>query len=249
VAVNGEVVVVTGAARGLGRAYALGLAGEGYAVVVADLADPEPVVDEIESAGGTALGVGVDVADPDSARELADRTLERFGRIDVLVNNAGYMTAIVKQPFEDISPQEWDHCMAVNVRGTWLCCRAVVPAMKRQRSGKIVNTSSATVPSGVPGFLHYVSSKAAIVGLTRALARELGEWSICVNTISPDYIPHDPGYDARQPEMAGLIRGQRCLKRDATPEDVVGTILYLVGHGSDFVTGQDFWVNGGRLFH
>ena len=133
---NGEVVVVTGAARGLGRAYALGLAGEGYAVVVADLADPEPVVDEIESAGGTALGVGVDVADPDSARELADRTLERFGRIDVLVNNAGYMTAIVKQPFEDISPQEWDHCMAVNVRGTWLCCRAVVPAMKRQRSAR-----------------------------------------------------------------------------------------------------------------
>lgn len=246
---NGEVVVVTGAARGLGRSYALGLAGDGYAVVVADIADPGPVVDEIENAGGTAFGVGVDVADADSARELADRTLERFGRIDVLVNNAGYMTAIVKQPFEDISPEEWDHCMAVNVRGTWLCCRAVVPAMKRQRSGKIVNTSSATVPSGVPGFLHYVSSKAAIVGLTRALARELGEWNICVNTISPDYIPHDPDYDARQPEMAGFIRGQRCLKRDATPEDVVGTILYLAGHGSDFVTGQDLWVNGGRLFH
>jgi 3-oxoacyl-[acyl-carrier protein] reductase len=121
--------------------------------------------------------------------------------------------------------------------------------MKRQRSGKIVNTSSATVASGVPGFLHYVASKAAIVGLTRALARELGEWGITVNTVSPDYIPHDPGYHARQREMAGFIRDQRCLKRDATPEDVVGTILYLAGHGSDFVTGQDLWVNGGRLFH
>ncbi|HSK15110.1 MAG TPA: SDR family oxidoreductase [Gaiellaceae bacterium] len=244
-----EVVIVTGAARGLGRAYALALAREGYGLVVADIADPEPVVDEIEAAGGTALGVGVDVSDPGSTQELADRTVERFGRIDVLVNNAGYMTAILKRPFEEISVEEWDHAMAVNVRGTWLCCRAVVPVMKRQRSGKIVNTSSATVASGVPGFLHYVSSKAAIVGLTRALARELGEWGISVNTVSPDYIPHDPDYDARQPEMAGLIRGQRCFQRDATPEDVVGTILYLVGHGSDFVTGQDLWVNGGRLFH
>jgi 3-oxoacyl-[acyl-carrier protein] reductase len=247
--VSGEVVIVTGAARGLGRAYALALAGQGYAVVVADIADPAPVVAEIEAAGGTALGLPLDVRDPGSAQELAGRTVERFGRIDVLVNNAGYMTDIVKRPFEEIPVEEWDHAMAVNVRGTWLCCRAVVPTMKRQRSGKIVNTSSMTVPSGVPGFLHYVASKAAVVGLTRALARELGEWGICVNTVSPDYVPHDPDYDARQPEMAGLIRGQRCLQRDATPEDVVGTILYLAGHGSDFVTGQDLWVNGGRLFH
>jgi 3-oxoacyl-[acyl-carrier protein] reductase len=218
-------------------------------VVVADIADPAPVVAELEAAGGTALGLPLDVRDPGSAQELAGRTVERFGRIDVLVNNAGYMTDIVKRPFEEIPVEEWDHAMAVNVRGTWLCCRAVVPTMKRQRSGKIVNTSSMTVPSGVPGFLHYVASKAAVVGLTRALARELGEWGICVNTVSPDYVPHDPDYDARQPEMAGLIRGQRCLQRDATPEDVVGTILYLAGHGSDFVTGQDLWVNGGRLFH
>ncbi|MGE5691696.1 MAG: SDR family oxidoreductase, partial [Pseudomonadota bacterium] len=123
------------------------------------------------------------------------------------------------------------------------------PTMKAQRSGKIVNTSSMTVPSGIPGFLHYVASKAAVVGLTRALARELGEWNICVNTISPDYVPHDAAYAARQPEMAPLLASQRAFKRDQVPEDLVGTILYLVGHGSDFVTGQDFWVNGGRLFH
>ena len=246
---SGEVVIVTGAARGLGRTYALALGREGYAVVVADIGDPAPVAAEIEADGGTALGLHVDVADPVSAQGLADRTVERFGRIDVLVNNAGYMTAIVKRPSEEIPVDEWDHAMAVNVRGTWLCCRAVVPVMKRQRSGKIVNTSSATVASGVPGFLHYVSSKAAVVGLTRALARELGEWGICVNTISPDYIPHDPDYHARQPEMAEILREQRCLKRDAKLEDVVGTVLYLAGHGSDFVTGQDLWVNGGRLFH
>jgi 3-oxoacyl-[acyl-carrier protein] reductase len=246
--VNGEVVVVTGAARGLGRAYALGLAGEGYAVVVADLADPEPVVDEIESAGGTALGVGVDVADPDSARELADRTLERFGRIDVLVNNAGYMTAIVKQPFEDISPQEWDHCMAVNVRGTWLCCRAVVPAMKRQRSGKIVNTSSATVPSGVPGFLHYVSSKAAIIGLTRALALEVGQHGINVNTLVPEYIPHDLEYAQDLPQIDAKVVAQRVFKRTQVPEDMVGAAVFLCSQRADFITGQSLLVNGGTQF-
>ena len=127
---SGEVVIVTGAARGLGRAYALALAREGYSVVAADIADPAPVVTEIEEAGGTAIGVPVDVADPASTEELAGRAVERFGRIDVLVNNAGYMTAIVKQPCEEIPVEEWDHAMAVNVRGTWLCCRAVVPVMR-----------------------------------------------------------------------------------------------------------------------
>jgi 3-oxoacyl-[acyl-carrier protein] reductase len=120
--------------------------------------------------------------------------------------------------------------------------------MKAQRSGKIVNTSSMTVPSGIPLFLHYVASKAAIVGLTRALARELGEHGISVNTISPDYIPHDAEYAGRQPEMAALLARQRCFQRDSVPEDLVGTLLYLAGHGSDFVTGQNLYVNGGRLF-
>jgi 3-oxoacyl-[acyl-carrier protein] reductase len=180
---------------------------------------------------------------------MARAVLDRFGRVDVLVNNAGYFTQIVKKPFEELTVEEWDHCFAVNVRGTWLATRAVVPAMKERRYGKIVNTSSMTVPSGIPGFLHYVSSKAAIVGFTRALARELGEWNICVNTITPDYIPHDEEYATRQPEMAALIAQQRAFKRDQVPEDMVGTILYLAGHGSDFVTGQNLWVNGGRLFN
>lgn len=180
---------------------------------------------------------------------MARAVLDRFGRVDVLVNNAGYFTQIVKKPFEELTVKEWDHCFAVNVCGTWLATRAIVPAMKERRYGKIVNTSAMTVPSGIPGFLHYVASKAAIVGLTRALARELGEWNICVNTITPDYIPHDEEYAARQPEMAAVIAQQRAFKRDQVPEDMVGTILYLAGHGSVFVTGQNLWVNGGRLFN
>jgi 3-oxoacyl-[acyl-carrier protein] reductase len=234
-----EVAIVTGGARGLGLAYVEGLKGAGYDVVVADLTDSD--------AGD--LHVRVDVSDRASAEAMAAAVLDRFGRIDILINNAGYFTQIVKKPFEELTDEEWDLAFSVNVRGTWLCCRAVAPTMKAQRSGKIVNTSSMTVPSGIPGFLHYVASKSAIVGLTRALARELGEWGICVNTISPDYVPHDPEYSGRQPEMAALIAGQRAFKRDGVPEDLVGTILFLAGHGSDFVTGQDLWVNGGRLFN
>ena len=234
-----EVAIVTGGARGLGLAYVEGLKGAGYDVVVADL---------IESDAGD-LHVDVDVSNRESTEAMAAAVLDRFGRIDVLINNAGYFTQIVKKPFEELTDEEWDLAFSVNVRGTWLCCRAVAPAMKAQRSGKIVNTSSMTVPSGIPGFLHYVASKSAIVGLTRALARELGEWGICVNTISPDYVPHDAEYAGRQPEMAGLIANQRAFKRDQVPDDLVGTILFLAGHGSDFVTGQDLWVNGGRLFN
>jgi 3-oxoacyl-[acyl-carrier protein] reductase len=234
-----EVAIVTGGARGLGLAYVEGLRQAGFDVVVADL---------LETDAGD-LFIRTDVADLAATEALAAAVVERFGRIDVLINNAGYFTQIVKKPFEELTVAEWDHAFAVNVRGTWLCCRAVAPTMKAQRSGKIVNTSSMTVPSGIPGFLHYVASKSAIIGLTRALARELGEWAISVNTISPDYVPHDPGYAGRQPEMAAFIANQRAFKRDQVPEDLVGTILFLAGHGSDFVTGQDIWVNGGRLFN
>lgn len=246
---NGEVVIVTGGAKGIGLSYVRGLSGAGYSVVVADLNDPAETVEELASGGAEVLGVTVDISDPEATEAMAAQTLERFGRIDALVNNAGYFTAIVKTAFDDLTVEEWDLAYRVNVVGSWLCTKAVVPAMKEQGGGKIVNTASMTVPSGVPGFLHYVASKSAIVGMTRALARELGEWNITVNTISPDYIPHDADYSGRQPEMAGFISNQRCLKRDQVPEDMVGTLMYLVSHGADFVTGQDLWVNGGRLFH
>lgn len=243
-----EVVIVTGGANGIGRAYCRALAAEGYRIVVADVADSSAVCEEIEGAGGQVTAVRTDVSDPASTEAMAGAALQAHGRIDGLVNNAGYFSQIHKRPFEELTVEEWDRAFAINVRGTWLCAKAVAPTMKAQRSGKIVNTSSMTVPSGIPYFLHYVASKSAIVGLTRSLARELGEHGIAVNTITPDYIPHNAEYAGRQPEMAEIIRSQRCFRRDQTPEDLVGTLLYLIGHGSDFVTGQEFYVNGGRLF-
>ncbi len=235
-------VVVTGAAGGLGRVYCRALAEAGYSVVAADLADPSGVE-------GAALALVVDVTDRASTEQMARETLDRFGRIDALVNNAAYYASIVKKPFEEIEDDEWDRVFHVNVRGTWLCSRAVTPAMKAQGSGKIVNISSMAVPTAPPGFAHYISSKAAIVGLTRALARELGPHNICVNTLTPDYIAFDRDYDNRQPDMAPMLAAQRAFAREQRPEDMVGTLLYLVGPGSDFVTGQNVWVNGGRAFH
>lgn len=242
------VAIVTGAAKGLGRTYALALAADGWSVVAADVLDLGPVVGEIVAAGGSVQAVPTDVSDERATQELAAATLERFGRVDVLVNNAAIFTSIEKKPFDALTVEEWDRMFAVNVRGTWLCCKAVAPAMKDARAGRIVNVSSMTVPGGIPLFLHYVASKAAIVGLTRALARELGEWDICVNAIAPDYVPHDAGYAAQQPEMAAALARQRCFQRDMAPDDLVGTLRYLVGPGSAFVTGQTLYVNGGRLF-
>jgi 3-oxoacyl-[acyl-carrier protein] reductase len=233
------VVVVTGGAGGLGAAYAAGLSGAGYDVVVADL----------ERTDACDLFVRTDVADRESTEALAAAALDRFGRIDGLVNNAAVYSSIVKRPFEEIPVDEWDEVFRVNVRGAWLCSRAVAPAMRAQGRGKIVNVASMTVPTAPPGFAHYVASKAAIVGLTRALARELGPDAICVNTLTPDYIAFDRDYDNRQPEMAPALAAQRVFAREGAPEDMLGTLLYLLGPGSDFVTGQDVWVNGGRLFH
>jgi 3-oxoacyl-[acyl-carrier protein] reductase len=243
-----DIVIVTGAAGGIGRVYAKALAEAGYGVVAADLQPADAVAAEIAASGGTAIAVEVDVSDRASTEAMAARALERFGRIDGLVNNAAYYTAIVKKDFTELSNEEWDRCFAVNVRGAWLCARAVAPAMKERRRGKIVNVSSMTVPTAPPGFAHYISSKAAIIGLTRALARELGEHRICVNTLTPDYIAFDRDYDNRQPEMLAMLTAQRCFRREEQPDDLLGTLLYLLGPGSDFVTGQEIWINGGRAF-
>ena len=242
------VVIITGGAKGIGLAYVTGLAAAGYRIVVADVQNSSEAVHRAEEQGTAAIGVRVDVADESSTVAMATEAATAFGRIDALINNAGYFSSIVKQPFDELSVSEWDKAFAVNVRGTWLCCKAVAPVMKRQGFGKIINTSSMTVPTGVPFFAHYVASKSAIVGLTRALARELGPWGIAVNTVSPDYIPHDPEYVARQPEMAEIIRSQRAFPRDAETEDMVGVVSFLCSPGSDFITGQNFYVNGGRWF-
>jgi NAD(P)-dependent dehydrogenase (short-subunit alcohol dehydrogenase family) len=246
-ALDGRVSIVTGGARGIGRAYCLGLAAEGSAVVVADLVDAVPVVEEIVATGGDALAVQVDVADPRSTVAMSEAAAERFGRIDVLVNNAAYFKQAKRGPFTDIGVEEWDRAFAVNVRGTWLCCRAVHPWMRRQGYGKIVNVSSNTPFKGVPGFLHYTASKSAIIGLTRSLAREVGGDGIAVNTVAPDFIPDEEMAMTRSAEAEVIVK-QRCFQRTQTTEDMVGIVVFLAGPGSDFITGQSFLVNGGALF-
>jgi 3-oxoacyl-[acyl-carrier protein] reductase len=235
------VVVLTGAAGSLGRVYARALADAGWTVVGTDVVDPSDVP-------GVALGVAADVSDRADTERVATAALELYGRVDALVNNAAIYASIEKKPFDQIPDEEWDAIFAVNVKGAWLCAVAVAPAMRAAGRGKIVNVSSMTVPTAPPGFAHYVASKAAIVGLTRALARELGPHGVCVNTLSPDYIAFDREYDNRQPEMASALARQRAFAREMQPDDMVGTLLYLVGPGSDFVTGQNLLVNGGRVF-
>lgn len=245
---SGQVVIVTGGAKGIGFAYVEDLAARGHSVVVADVSDGSEAVARAEAAGADAMALQVDVSNEAETRQMAEATLDRFGRIDALINNAGYFSAIHKTPFDELTVEEWDKAFAVNVRGTWLCCKAVSPAMKSQGYGRIINTSSMTVPTGIPNFLHYVSSKSAIVGLTRSLARELGPHGVAVNTVSPDYIPHDEEYAGRQPEMAEFIRNQRCFVRDQVPTDMVGVVAFLISSDSDFITGQNLYVNGGRWF-
>jgi 3-oxoacyl-[acyl-carrier protein] reductase len=212
-------------------------------------AEPDDTAREIEERGGEALPLAVDVSDLASTDAMASGTMEAYGSIDVLVNNAAMYTSIRHARFEDITVEDWDAAFAVNVRGPWLCARAVAPFMRRQGSGRIINISSMTVADGTPGFLHYVGTKAAVVGLTRSLARELGDDGIAVNTITPDYIPHDKDYASQQPEwLDDWIISARCFKRMQQPEDMVGAVLFLAGPWSEFMTGQNLVVNGGRRF-
>jgi 3-oxoacyl-[acyl-carrier protein] reductase len=246
VTLQGRVAIVTGAARGIGRAYSLALADQGAKVMVADVADGSAVAEEIVQAGGEADSVHVDVRDQQSTESMAKATAERFGRIDILINNAAYFTQIDRGPWDRIGVEEWDLCFAVNVRGVWLCSLAVFPYMRDQKYGKIINITSNVVWRGVPGFLHYVSSKSALLGMTRSLAREVGEHNIAVNAVAPEYIPHDPELARKYPD--DMVISQRVFKRRQVPEDMVGIVLFLCSAGSDFITGQSFLVNGGSSF-
>lgn len=206
-----RVVIVTGGGMGIGRVCCLGLAKEGAKVVVADVQEEgaQNVAAEIAREGGKALAVAVDVTAPEQTRAMARNALDRYGRIDVLVNNAGLYTSIKKKSFAEISPEEWDQVMAVNLKGILLCSQAVYPAMKKQGKGKIINISSGTIFNGTPFFLHYVTSKAGVIGLTRALARELGTDGIAVNAITP-------GLTLSGPQQAGDHR--RAVGGSAQPQ-------------------------------
>ena len=246
---DGNVVIVTGGARGIGRAYCHGLAEEGASLVIADLNGADDVVAEVADLGAEAISVITDVSSPESTEAMAAAAVERFDRIDSLVNNAAFYTTATHAPMDELTPEEWDLCYAVNVKGSWLCARAVIPTMKRQQSGSIVNVASMTVNDGTPGFLHYVSSKSAIWGLTRAMSRELGPHGIRVDGKLAPYARHDQEYAAKQSHVDDIIKSRRALQRTQVPDDMVGTLLYLLSPWSDFVTGQNIWVNGGSAFH
>jgi len=248
---EGKVVIVTGAAQGLGEAYALRLAGEGAKVVVADLADGGAVARRIAERSGEALALRTDVTDEGSTREMAARSVERFGRIDALINNAAYFSKLVKRPFHEIGVAEWDAVMAVNLKGPFLCAKAVFPQMKAQAKGKIINVSSGTFFKGLPHFLHYVTTKGGVIGLTRSLAREAGEFGICVNAIAPGYTETE--ILKEHPQDSEPVRAQivasRCLRRPETPDDLLGTVVFLCSDDSDFITGQTIVVDGGSALN
>jgi len=243
-----KVAIVTGGGVGIGKAYAQGLAKEGAKIVVADIQDAEAkkVAADIKQEGGEALAVAVDVTSAEKTQAMAAATLKQYGRIDILVNNAGLYSALKKKNFMEIDGDEWDRVMAVNVKGLWHCVKAVYPAMKQQGKGKIINISSGTMLNGSPFFLHYVSSKAAVVGFTRALAREVGTDNICVNSILPGLTISGANQEGvMTPEQLADRRKRRALQRDQYPQDLVGTVIFLASDDSDFMTGQAIAVDGG----
>jgi NAD(P)-dependent dehydrogenase (short-subunit alcohol dehydrogenase family) len=247
VRLEGRVAIVTGGARHIGAAYCRKLAAEGAAVVIADILDGETVAEEIRSQGGRALALKIDVSKEEDTNLMAAEAVKSFGRIDILVNNAAIFINIQRQPFYQITAEEWDRVSAVNIKGPFLCAKAVFPQMKEQRSGKIINISSSTAYWGTPNFLHYVASKAALIGMTRSLAREVGEYGICVNAIAPGLVEHE-GQNAPK-VLTELQLKARSIKRLQTPEDLLGTLVFLASSDSDFMTGQTIVVDGGSVFH
>jgi NAD(P)-dependent dehydrogenase (short-subunit alcohol dehydrogenase family) len=245
--IEGRVVIVTGGGLGIGKSYCRRFAEAGAHVVVADV-DEEAANRVAHDVNG--LAVKVDVSDEASAKAMAKTAKDRFGRIDILVNNAGLFTAILPmKPWTEISVDEWDRVMAVNVRGYMLCARAVFPYMKERGWGRIINIGSNTSLSGVPGFLHYVTSKGAIMGLTRALAREIGETGITVNTITPGLVSTEGVKKNYSEEMLESRVAARSIKRQQMPEDLVGAVMFLCSEGAGFITGQILNVDGGQIMH
>ena len=244
---DGKVAVVTGAAQGIGRAIAQGLADEGARIVIADLKGAE------EAAASFADGVGIsaDVSSEADVQRLAAEAVERCGTVDILVNNAGLYASLAMRSFEQIPLAEWRQVMDVNVASMFLTCRAIVPLMRANDGGKIVNISSGTPFRGVPFLLHYVTSKGAIVAFTRALAKELGKDKVLVNCVAPGFTMSAGVLS--HPEVVEQLRdvsvSARTIQRDQTPEDVVGAVVYLSGPASDFVTGQTIVIDGGQTFH
>ena len=246
--VRDRVVIITGAGQGIGREFARQFAAAGAIPVVADLdiGNAEKVVQEIQAAGGRAMAIRVDVGDKNSVDEMAAAVLKKFGRVDVLLNNAAIFATLQKRPFDQIPLQEWDQVLRINVTGSFLCAAAVAPAMREAKWGRIINISSDSVPVGATNYLHYVTSKSAVIGMTNALARELGPHGINVNCIRPGAVATevDRTVNPTQERRVQLL-SEQCLPRGQTPPDLVGLAMFLATPASSFITGQTIACDGG----
>ena len=243
-----RTVIVTGAATGIGQAFALGCAAQGADVVVADLNPVTETIAGIEKMGGRAIAVRVDVADENSVGAMAQAALDKFGRIDGLINNAAYFREVKLTDFEELDPAQWDRLFAVNVKGVWLCCKAVMPAMRKQGSGAIVNIASVVAVAGQPGYLHYVASKGAVLSMTKGLAKEVGKHGVRVNVIAPGFVITDATRN-RPIEWQQSFLKARAISREQRPDDLVGTAIYLLSDLAGFVSGQTIVVDGGHIMY
>lgn len=243
-----RTIIVTGAATGIGQAFAIGAAAQGANVVVADLGPADETLSAIAAAGGQGLYVKCDVSDEASTRAMAAAALQRFGRIDGLVNNAAYFREVKLTPFEEIDPAIWDRLFQVNVKGVWNCCKAVMPAMRERKAGSIVNIASVVAVAGQPGYLHYVASKGAVLAMTKGLAKEAGANGVRVNVIAPGFVITDATRN-RPVEWQQSFLKARALSREQKPDDLVGTALYLLSDLAGFVSGQTIVVDGGHIMY
>jgi len=243
---DNKVAIVTGGARGLGKVYCLKMAEEGAKVVVADILvrEAEATASEIKAKGGAAIAVKADVTSEADTQQMAEEAVKKFGRIDILVNNAGFYHGMTRKPFNEIPSEEWDKMMEVSAKGTWICCKAVFPQMKKQGKGKIINISSEAVFAPTKGLIHYTAAKAAVIGITRVLAGELGQYGICANVVVPGVI--DTPATRSYVNMEKLDASSVPMGRFGRPEDVVGAIIFFASDDSDFISGQTLLVDGAR---
>ena len=243
-----QTIIVTGAATGIGQAFALGAAAQGAHVVVADMNGADETMDLITQAGGRATYAKVDVSDDASVKAMAELAIKATGRIDGLINNAAYFREVKLTPFEELDPAVWDRIFQVNVKGVWLCCKAVMPAMRGRGKGSIVNIASVVAVAGQPGYLHYVATKGAVLSMTKGLAKECGKDGVRVNVIAPGFVITDATKN-RPIEWQQSFLKARALSREQRPTDLVGTALYLLSDLAGFVSGQTIVVDGGHIMY
>ena len=248
--VTGKVVAITGAARGLGQEFARALAADGARVVVGDVNDCADTLDLVREAGPEGVGIKLDVTDVASTHAMVEAGLAAFGQIDALINNAALYGALHGGRFDQIDEAEWDAAMAVNVKGIWNCCKTAVPAMRKAGGGSIVNIASLAATYGMPYGLHYTTSKAAVIGLTRGLARELGRDRIRVNALAPSAVITEGTrefFGDKLDRALEAVKAGQTIQRNLMPSDLVGAVMWLVSDASGFVTGQTIAVDGGTV--